>query len=398
MSMRTSARTNLGAFCAQLLAGALAVVVLALGGIGSSDALAQSSVRPPGVSMVEMAPGRNPNVRPPQDFSVPPAVDPTGKKGAIYDHEMWRSIRKGIAGDVSIPDKKAGQLIQADGEAWRLLRNGPLMTYGWYALAGIVGVLVLFFLVRGRIRIEHGWSGHLLLRFNGLERTAHWLLAVSFIILGLSGLNMLYGRAVLLPVIGKPAFAGLSAFGKLLHNYVAFAFMVGLALSFLLWIRHNFPNRHDIVWLLKGGGIFTRSHPPARKFNAGQKILFWLVMLGGLSISLSGLAMMFPFQSALFAKTFGVLNGLGAQLPTTLTPLQEMQFATLWHSIMALVLICVIIGHIYIGTVGMEGAFDAMGTGMVDENWAREHHSLWVEEVKASEGEAGNMQRAAPAE
>ncbi len=395
--MRTSDRASRGVFACNTFARLLAVL-LTMGVLTQTDARAQSSVRPPGVSLEEAAPGANPNVRPPSDLPVPGAVDPTAGKGAIYDHEMWRSVRQGVTGQVSIPDKQAGQLIQADGEAWRLLRNGPLSTYGSYALAGIVGLLLLFFLVRGRIRIAHGWSGRLILRFTTVERTAHWLLAVSFIILGLSGLNMLYGRAVLLPVIGKPAFASLSALGKILHNYVAFAFMAGLLLSFVLWIRHNFPNRHDVVWLLKGGGIFTRSHPPARKFNAGQKILFWLVMLGGLSISLSGLALMFPFQSALFAKTFAVLNGFGLSLPATLTPLQEMQYATLWHSIMALVLICVIIGHIYIGTIGMEGAFDAMGTGMVDENWAREHHSLWVEEVKAAERRAAGSERAAPAE
>jgi formate dehydrogenase subunit gamma len=157
------------------------------------------------------------------------------------------------------------------------------------------------------------------------------------------------------------------------------------------------------VWLAKGGGLFVKgSHPPAWKFNAGQKILFWLVMLGGLSLSLSGLALMFPFQTALFAKTFALVNMLGFKLPTDLTPIQEMQYATSWHGIVALGLIVVVIGHIYIGTLGMQGAFSAMGSGQVDVNWAKEHHSLWaereiarMEEVAAAETAGA---RPAPAE
>ncbi len=162
--------------------------------------------------------------------------------------------------------------------------------------------------------------------------------------------------------------------------------MAGLALSFLVWIRHSFPSWRDIVWLAKGGGLIVRgSHPPAWKFNAGQKILFWLVLLGGLSLSLSGLALLFPLQTAFFAKTFSLLNTLGSfaglapNLPTQLTPLEEMQYATTWHGIVALGLVVVSIAHIYISTLGMQGAFSAMGSGQVDVNWAKQHHSLWAE-------------------
>jgi formate dehydrogenase subunit gamma len=139
------------------------------------------------------------------------------------------------------------------------------------------------------------------------------------------------------------------------------------------------------VWLSKGGGMFTKgSNPPAKKFNAGQKILFWLVILGGISISMSGIALMFPFQFEMFGGTFAFLNIFGFGLPADLTPMQEMQLSQLWHAIVALFLIAVIIGHIYIGTLGMEGAFDAMGTGEVDRNWAQEHHPLWVEEKEGA--------------
>ena len=341
-------------------------------------------------------------MRPPPGASIPggPNVVQPERPGN-YDVEMWKKVREGLSGQVSIPDKKAGQLVQSDGEAWRNFRNGPLPRYGLWAMAASSSVLAAFFLLRGRIAIEHGWAGRTITRFTDIERFGHWLLAVSFIILALTGLNVLYGRYFLLPLIGAEAFSFISIWGKWLHNYVAFAFMVGLALTFVVWIRHNFPHWRDVVWLLKGGGMFVKgSHPPAWKFNAGQKILFWLVMLGGLSLSLSGLALMFPFQTALFAKTFALVNMLGFNLPTELTPIQEMQYATSWHGIVALALTVVIIAHIYIGTLGMQGAFSAMGSGQVDVNWAKEHHSLWaereiqkMEEVAAAETGAGAWPR-----
>jgi formate dehydrogenase subunit gamma len=297
--------------------------------------------------------------------------------------EMWGQVRQGAQGSVTIPDKKAGVLIQSEGENWRNIRNGPVSVIGGWALFGTIAVIALFFALRGRIRIDAGPSGRRIERFNLLERFGHWLTAVSFIVLALSGLNMLYGRYVLKPVIGAQLFADLSQLAKYLHNYVAFAFMAGLALIFVLWVRHNIPNRHDLVWLAKGGGLFRKGvHPPSRKFNAGQKLIFWAVIVGGLSLSLSGIALLFPFEFHMFGNTFAVLNIVGVGLPTDLTAMQEMQLSQLWHGIAGLLLIAVIIAHIYIGSIGMEGAFDAMGTGMVDLNWAREHHDLWVAELE----------------
>jgi len=367
------------------LALVLALLILAAP-VGGAFAQTGGSVRPPSNAVQPAGPGAETAVVP--------------ERGGNYDIELWKKLRQSVQGNVSIPDKKSGTLIQSDGEEWRNLRTGLLPQVGAYALAATVGLLALFFLVRGRIRIEHGFAGRTITRFGDLERTGHWLLAISFVILALTGLNVLYGRTVLLPIMGKEAFASLAAFGKLLHNYVAFAFMVGLALTFVMWVRHNFPNRHDVVWLLKAGGMLSKhSHPPARKFNAGQKILFWLVMLGGLSIALSGIALMFPFETAMFSKTFAFLNTFGLDLPTQLTPIQEMQYAATWHGIAALFLVCVILAHIYIGTIGMQGAFSAMGSGEVDLNWAKEHHSLWVEEELAKQRQAASgVGRAQPAE
>jgi formate dehydrogenase subunit gamma len=332
-----------------------------------------------GGPLAQQQPG--PSLRPPAGAAGPGQIDPSTPGN--YDAEMWRKIRQSIGGKVSIPDGKAAVLVDSSGEAWRNFRNGPLPTYGAWAIAGIVALLAAFLLVRGPIRIEHGRSNRTIERFSSWERTGHWLLASSFIILAFTGLNILYGRYVLLPLIGQQPFAAITQIGKALHNYVAFAFMIGLLWVLVAWVRHNLPHWRDLRWLAVGGGFFSKGvHPPAWKFNAGQKIIFWLVILGGISISLSGLALMFPYQVPLFAKTFGVLNSLfGTGLPASLTANEEMQFAASWHGIVALFLVVLIIAHIYIGTIGMEGAFSAMGTGHVDANWAKEHHSLWAEEV-----------------
>lgn len=341
------------------------------------------------------------NVRPPDNaVSSGGAPQIIPEDGGNYDIEMWSELRRGVKGTVSIPDKKAGILVDSSGETWRAVQNGPLPVYGAYLLGGMIAILALFFLLRGRIRVEQGMSGRTIERFNSFERTGHWLLATSFIILALTGLNILYGRYVLIPVIGKEAFASLAHIGKWLHDYVAFAFMIGLVMTFVTWVSHNIPHPRDLLWLLKGGGMFGGGHVHAKKFNAGQKILFWLIMLGGLSISLSGLQLLVPFEMPLFAKTFAFLNGLGFDLPANLSANEEQQLATTWHAIVGLVLMAVIIAHIYIGTIGMQGAFDAMGSGDVDVNWAMEHHDLWAKEELAKEASSagGASTRPAPAE
>ena len=301
--------------------------------------------------------------------------------GLSSDSDLWRYVRTGNAGSTQMKNELSAVMIQSEGDNWRAFRNGPLSNVGAFAVMGIIGLLVVFYFIRGKIRIDAGPSGDTILRFGTIDRFAHWLMAGSFVVLGITGLNLLYGRYILLPVIGKDAFAAFTTFGKYAHNYLAFAFMAGLALSFVLWVRHNIPNRGDLAWLKAGGGIFKKGvHPPARKFNAGQKIIFWAVMIGGLSVSLSGIALLFPFQTSMFADTFALLNVIGFNLPTDMTGMQEQQLNQLWHGIVSMALMTMIIAHIYIGSVGMEGAIDAMNTGHVDRNWAKEHHNLWVEE------------------
>lgn len=324
----------------------------------------------------------SPTLTPPGAYAQTEGAVPGNVRGNISQSEIWRAVRKGIEGQVTIPDKKAGVLVQSEGDNLRAFRNGPMSVYGGWLLLATIVVLALFFLLRGRIKIEAGPSGRTVERFNALERAVHWITASSFIVLALTGLNVLYGKYVLMPIIGQTAFAAITQWGKYAHNYIAFAFMIGIAIMFVLWVKDNIPNRHDLIWIAKGGGLFAKGvHPPAKRFNAGQKIIFWLVILGGASLSFSGLALLFPFEITPWSATFKFLNLFGFSLPTSLTPLQETQLSLLWHGVVALVMIAIIVAHIYIGSLGMEGAIGAVGSGQVDENWAREHHSLWFAEL-----------------
>ncbi|SIS51131.1 formate dehydrogenase subunit gamma [Paracoccus saliphilus] len=317
-------------------------------------------------------------------------VPELGPLGGASDSDLWRAIRYDKA-DITVSTRnETGKVLVQDGGMWWLeFREGPLVKYGSWLLLGTIVLLVVFYLLRGRVRVEGGMSGHTITRFKFIERMAHWLLAGSFILLGLTGLLSLMGRMFIAPYLGREVNASLLQASKFIHNNVAWAFMLGLVMVFVMWVWHNIPNRLDLTWFRYAGGIVGKTHPPAKKFNAGQKIVFWSVILLGGSISLSGLSLLFPYELPLFAKTFGILNDIGLPgwfgmepLSARMSPQEEMQYAQLWHAIVAFGLMAVIIGHIYIGTLGMEGAFDAMKDGEVDEAWAHQHHSIWLEEEK----------------
>ena len=287
-------------------------------------------------------------------------------KEAVKEEQLLNALKPGdrLTGRISIPDEKAASLIQPTGQEWRAFHQQKLPIIGGVAILGMLGLLALFFLVRGRIRVEGGFSGQTITRFASLDRFTHWLTAGCFIVLALSGLNISFGRMVILPWLGPETFASLTALGKLAHNYLAFPFMFGIALMFVIWVRDNIPEKIDLEWLKQGGGIFSKgAHPPARRFNAGQKMVFWIVMGGGVVMSVSGWFLLFPYLAQ---------NGVS-----------DLQFFTSIHALLAVLFIAAMLAHIYIGSLGMEGAFDAMGTGEVDLNWAKEHHGLWVEEEQA---------------
>ena len=284
---------------------------------------------------------------------------------AVQEDKLLNALKEGdkITGRISIPDSMASSLIQPAGRDWRDFQRSKLPIIGGVAILGMLVLLAVFLMMRGRIRVDHGFSGTRILRFASFERFTHWLTASCFVVLALSGLNISFGRVLILPLFGAEAFATMSGYAKIAHDYLAFPFMLGLVIMFLIWIKDNIPGKVDWQWIKQGGGILANGkHPPARRFNAGQKGIFWIVIIGGALMSVSGWFMLFPY------------------LPANVTTLQ---IWTVVHAVIAMLFIAVMLAHIYIGSVGMEGAFDAMGTGEVDLNWAKEHHSLWVEEEQA---------------
>jgi len=298
-------------------------------------------------------------------LSMPAAaqqVNPTAS--SVKEQQLLQELNR-IQGRVSIPDQRSGVLEQPAGRDWREFRNVTLRWIGGIAILGMLALLVIFYLSRGMLRLQSGRSGRTVERFSAFERFVHWMTATCFIILAVSGLNFTFGRPLLLPVIGFEAFSEWSQWAKYAHNYLSFPFTIGVVLIFLMWIGGNIPNKVDIQWIKRGGGIVGHDHPPAYRFNAGQKAIYWIVVIGGGLVAATGYELMFPFY----------LSGI-----------EGMQLAQIVHSVVAVLFIAVMLAHIYIGTIGMEGAFEAMGSGTVDVNWAREHHSLWLEEQSARTG------------
>jgi formate dehydrogenase subunit gamma len=292
----------------------------------------------------------------------PTQVNPTAS--SVKEQQLLQELNR-IQGRVSIPDKRSGVLEQPAGRDWRYFHSVTLRWVGAIAIVGMLAALVIFYLMRGMIRIEGGRSGRTIVRFSGFERFVHWMTATCFIILAISGLNITFGRPLLLPLIGFEAFSAWSQWAKYAHNYLSFPFTIGVILIFLMWIGGNIPNKVDIKWLKEGGGMVGHEQPPAYRFNAGQKAIYWIVVIGGGAVAITGYQLMFPFYA---------------------TNIEGMQLAQIVHAVVGVLFVAVMLAHIYIGTIGMEGAFEALGEGTVDLNWAKEHHSLWLEEENARTG------------
>jgi formate dehydrogenase subunit gamma len=267
-------------------------------------------------------------------------------------------------GQIDIPDTKAAVLIQPAGRTWDYFHEILLHWGGAVVILGTIVMLGLAYLVMGRLRITAGRSGQKILRFKTFERFSHWLTAVSFVILGLTGLNITFGKIVLLPVIGPEAFSDVSQVAKYVHNFTSFSFVAGLLLIIVIFFKDNIPEKVDLEWLKQGGGFIKNKHAPAGRFNPGEKAVYWLSLLAGIAVSVSGFLLLFPFYG---------------------TNIADMQITQVVHAVVAVLFVALILAHIYIGTLGMEGAFEAMGSGEVDLNWAKEHHDLWLARRLASE-------------
>ena len=276
---------------------------------------------------------------------------------------VWKEARGAVEGYASIPAPEAGVLIQDGGQNWRALRNGTFSIIGGWSLVAMMLLIGGFYAWKGTIQLHEAPTGRLIERFTLLERMAHWSTAISFSVLAISGLTLAFGKTLLIPVIGFTLFSWLAIIAKNLHNFLGPLFIISCIVTFCIFVRDNFPKAVDIKWIVGFGGMVSGKHIPSEKFNAGEKIWFWGgLMTLGIVVGASGMVLNFPN----FEQTRAT-----------------MQLANLVHLTGSVMFMLGALGHIYMGTLGMAGALDAMKTGVVDEAWAKEHHELWYDDVKS---------------
>ena len=335
---------------------------------------------------------------PPPGFVAPaePKADETNAQRAKTqpgnNAPMWRAVRDSgdKPGISNLPGAEMGMLIQPfvqypgarltnAGEGWRQVRNQWILPYGGSLLLIVALALGLFYWRKGSLGGHEADTGRVIERFTPLERAAHWTNAIAFVSLAVSGLVMAFGKFVLLPVIGGTLFGALTYALKTLHNFAGPLFAVSLLIVFITFLKDNLPSKGDLTWMLRAGGLFGGREVPSHRFNAGEKVVFWggVLLLGAVVVG-SGL----------------VLDKL---IPGMAYLRGDMQVAHMIHAVAALLMMAMFAGHIYLGTVGMKGAYQGMRTGYVDEAWAHEHHELWAADIKAGKIPAQRSAEAAPA-
>lgn len=279
----------------------------------------------------------------------------------LNNSPFWGAAAQGVEGYTTVQGRETGVLINKSGETWRLIRNERIIQIGGWAVAlGFLGVIAMY-LIKGPIKLPEARTGKLIERFTSAERLAHWTMAFTFVALALTGLLLMFGKYVLAPVFGMSVFAWFASISMVIHNFIGPLFAVSVVVFFIMYVKDNMPEKADIEWLKKGGGLF--GHAPAGRFNMGEKVWFWGgVTVLGVVVSVTGLILDFP-------------NFDQDRL--------TMQQAHVFHASAALLFIVMSMGHIYIGSIGMEGALEAMRDGYVDETWAKAHHELWYDDVKA---------------
>jgi formate dehydrogenase subunit gamma len=294
---------------------------------------------------------------------------------------VWRDVR---GGDVNayqttqVRGTETNVLIQSQGEIWRQIRNGPVTIYGGWLIVVIAVSIGLFYVWKGPLKLHEKPTGRTIERFNAWERLVHWTTAISFLVLAVSGIVMLFGKHILLPVFGYTLFSWLSILSKNLHNFVGPLFVMCTVLMVATFIKDNVPRAYDWLWIRKAGGLLSGQHVPSGRFNAGEKGWFWVgVTVLGVIVSVTGVILDFP----------QILNGAR----------NSMQQANIIHAVAAVIFMTLALGHIYLGTIGMEGAYDSMRNGTVDESWAKEHHEYWYNEVAANRSARGSAPAGATA-
>lgn len=282
-------------------------------------------------------------------------------QGNFAGADYWREVSDGTVGYTTSQGAEHGQLINVEGERWRELRNKWISPAGLYAIGGSLGLLTLVYLTLGCMKLDKPRTGRLILRWGLFDRAMHWFVAITFLTLAFTGLNILYGKHFIPEYFGYDIWKNLIALSKFLHNYIGPIFSIGLLVMIIRWFGNNFFNMTDLKWFIQGGGLIGNKHPSAEFLNGGEKGWYWALTILGLIVVGSGLILDFPL--------FGLTRN-------------DMQTANLIHGGVSLLLVAISLGHIYIGTIGSEGALEGMKTGYVDETWAKQHHDLWYEEVK----------------
>ena len=277
---------------------------------------------------------------------------------------FWRSVRSGREHSTQVSGRETGVLIQSAGETWRQIRNGPVTLVGGLLLIFVPIVIAVFYGLNGPLKLRGQPSGRLVERFTYWERIIHWSTAITFVVLAVTGILMFFGKHILIPIIGYTGFSWFAAISKNVHNIVGPLFIFCVACMFIMFVRDNLWQRIDWEWVKKAPLVLTgKGHAPSGKYNAAEKGWFWGgVAFLGLVVGVTGLILDFPN----FDQTRST-----------------MQIANIVHGVGALLFIAASLGHIYMGTIGTEGAYDAMRTGKVDETWAKEHHELWLDQVKS---------------
>lgn len=320
--------------------------------------------------------------------AVAAAADSSAKEQAqrqavqpLNNAPVWRDVRSGEINPyqtTQVRGTETNVLIQTQGEVWRQVRNGPLTIYGGWLIVAFIAGIAAFYAVKGQIKLHDKPTGRMIERFNTWERVVHWATAISFVILAVSGIVMLFGKHILLPLMGYELFSWLSALSKNLHNFVGPLFVLCTVLTMVTFIKDNLPRAYDWLWVRKAGGLFTGEHVPSGRFNAGEKTWFWLgVTVLGIIVSVTGVILDFP----------QLVDGARS----------AMQQASIIHATAAVIFMAMSLGHIYLGTIGMEGAYDSMRNGYVDETWAKEHHEYWYNEAPANRRTAGSTAATAAA-
>jgi len=280
----------------------------------------------------------------------------------LNNKPVWDTVRSGQPQTTTVRGRETNVLIQPEGQTWRALRNSQLSFWGGWLIVAIILAITAFYVIKGAIPLHSPRTGVRIRRFTPWERSIHWTTAYAFVTLAISGIIILFGKNILLPLIGYTLFSWLTILAKNLHNFVGPIFVVCLALIFATFVRDNGWRAYDWIWIRRFGGLLSGHDVPSGKFNAGEKLWFWGgVLLLGLVVAASGLVLDFPN----FNQTRAT-----------------MQIANVIHIVGATLFIMAGLGHIYMGTLGMVGAYDAMATGYVDETWAREHHLYWYNDLR----------------